>query len=492
MPPHNWESPVERSQREGPGSHGAQSMKSDLEAPAVGDFPHHINWALRLNIIAGFFGMFWISVPLGAPLPLMMQGLQASATQLGILSASWQIATIAQIPAAFLVERLRRRKTSWVIVCLCHRILWATPAVVPLLFPNQRDTWTVMIITGLSLSNFLANLGTASWLSWMADLVPAEIAGRFWAKRQSILSVALVVSTILFGSILDAHSPEHLLKGFQWVFGLCSVFGVADVIIHSFVREPEQPPRQTINGIGSRLNEPFKTRGFGRLAFVMGIWTCAQSIVGYTLALPGFFSMVHLRQDYGASHAQASWIFCCAAFGALLLTPRLGRWIDSDGAPAVFVRLIAVIPFTMLGWWGAPKGMLALGNQEVPMAIVYMAPVAMVQGGLLAGALLCQFRLTQMATCAQGRTVAMAIHWSGCGMGGCIGAMLAGAIQDRISLSWFDFLQGSWSAFDLLVLISALICWLFVLPFALSLRSQSFTPKQRISILSQIKSAQTG
>ena len=467
-------------------------MKSHSDAPFVGDISHQINWALRLNIIAGFFGMFWLSVPLGAPLPLMMQGLQASATQLGILSASWQIATIAQIPAAFLVERLRRRKTAWVIACLGHRILWATPAVVPFLFPNQHEAWPVMIISGLSVSNLLANMGTASWLSWMADLVPSEIAGRFWAKRQAILSLALVVSTILFGSILDAHSPEHVLKGFQWVFGLCAAFGVADVVIHSFVREPEQPPIHTTDGIRSRLKKPFKTQGFGRLAFVMGIWTCAQSLVGYTLALPGFFSMVHLRREYGASHAQASWIFCCAAFGALLLTPRLGRWIDSEGAPAVFIRLIAVIPLTMLGWWGAPKEMLALQNQEIPMAIFYMAPVAMIQGGLLAGALLCQFRLTQMATCAQGRTVAMAIHWSLCGVGGCIGAMLAGVLQDRIPLSVLESVRGSWSAFDLLVLISALICWLLVLPFAMRLRSQFFIPQQTISISSQIKSAPTG
>lgn len=449
-------------------------MKSDTEASTDVDFPHQIDWALRLNIIAGFFGMFWIAVPLGAPLPLMMQGMKASATQLGILSASWQIATVAQIPAAFLVERLKRRKTAWVVVCVCHRILWAAPAVVPLFFPDQRETWTVMIIACLSLSNFLANLGTASWLSWMADLVPAEIAGRFWAKRQSILSLALVLSTIVFGLILDAHSPEHLLKGFQWVFGLCSVFGVADIVIHSFVKEPEQPPSQTITGIRIRLLEPFKTPGFGRLAFVMGIWTCAQSIIGYTIALPGFFSMVHLRQQYGASHAQASWIFCCAAFGALVLTPRLGRLIDSEGAPAVFTRLIGVIPFTMLGWWGAPKGVMAIGNTEVPMAIVYMAPVAMIQGGLLAGALLCQFRLTQMATCAQGRTVAMAIHWSVCGVGGCVGAMLAGVIQDRTPLKWLESLHGSWSAFDFLVLVSALICWLLVMPLALRLRSASF------------------
>ena len=54
--------------------------------------------SLRLNIAAGFFGMFWICGPLGAPLPLLMQAVEATSTQLGVLSAAWQVAMLAQIP----------------------------------------------------------------------------------------------------------------------------------------------------------------------------------------------------------------------------------------------------------------------------------------------------------------------------------------------------------------------------------------------------------
>jgi hypothetical protein len=204
----------------------------------------------------------------------------------------------------------------------------------------------------------------------------------------------------------------------------------------------------------------------------MGCWTCAQSVVGYTLAMPGFFSMVHLKKQFGATHAETSWIFCCCAFGAFAMTPRIGRWIDTAGAPTVFVRLVALTPLSILGWWAAPMGTLAIGSAQVSLAVACMTPVAILQGLLLSGALLCQFRMTQMATSPNGRTIAMAVHWSLCGLGGCAGAILAGVLQDQIPSRWFEALRGSWTAFDFLVLLNALISWLAVLPFALRLESE--------------------
>jgi len=141
-----------------------------------------MNRSLRINIASGAIGMFWLVAPLGAPLPLLMQAVAASATQLGILSAVWQIATLAQIPAAFLAESMARRKPLWAVTSILHRILWATPAALPWLLPHNRELWPIVLILALGLSNVLANTGTASWLSWMADLVPRNqpaVSGRY-------------------------------------------------------------------------------------------------------------------------------------------------------------------------------------------------------------------------------------------------------------------------------------------------------------------------
>lgn len=422
--------------------------------------------SLRVNILAGFFGMFWLSVPLGVPLPLLMQELQASSTQLGALSASWQIAMLAQIPAALLAERLRRRKFFWASASVVHRILWAAPAAVPVLFPEMRERWPVAIIVALSASNLLANLGTASWQSWMADLVPEKSAGIFWGIRQRFLSLGLILATAGYGWILDKYSGAGVLAGFQWVFALCAFFGVCDILVHLGVREPLPARPEEGNSLMESIGGPFRRREFRMLTAAMAFWISAQSVLGYTLGMPGFFSMVHLKETFGASFSQASCVFLCNALGAVLFTPLLGRWMDRSGAVPVLLRLLALAPVSQMGWWLAPGGSLTLWGTVLPRAVLWMLPVSLIQGALMTGALLCQFRLTQMFTSARGRTVSMALHWSIAGIGGAAGSILAGVLQDQ----WHSGSAGreglipGWTAFDALVLVQALLTWLGALP----------------------------
>jgi hypothetical protein len=81
---------------------------------------------------------------------------------------------------------------------------------------------------------------------------------------------------------------------------------------------------------------------------------------------------------------------------------------------------------------------------------------------LCTGALLCQFRLTQMYMPATGRTVAMALHWSLAGIGGAVGAVGGGWLKDVLEQSGAAL--GGRYAFDVLVLLQVVLSWGFVLP----------------------------
>jgi MFS family permease len=432
--------------------------------------------SLRFNIAAGFFGMFWICCPLGAPLPLLMQAVEATSAQLGVLSAVWQVAMLAQIPAAFLAEGLGRRKTMWAAVGIVHRALWAAPTVLPWLFPGAGRRLAAYLIGALALSNLLANLGTASWSSWMADLVPPESAGRFWAVRQRFLSVGLVLATALYGWLLDRPQWQGRLAGFQWVFAACSLCGIADILIHCYVKEPPRKTPPVWGNVLARLRAPFRQKGFTALALLMAAWTAAQSLVGYTLGMPGFFSMVHLRESFGATYFQASLIFISAALGAGLFTGVLGPWMDRAGAAFVLRRMLVWAPFSMMGWWLAAPGQWALGGRVWPAAVAWMSVAALAQGAFLTGAFLCQFRLTQICTREEGRTVAMAVHWSIAGVGGAAGAVLGGWLKGFAASQGSFLLPGHGYPFDLLVLLHVAIAWLVALPLSGRLARELETP----------------
>lgn len=434
--------------------------------------------SMRLNMLAGFLGMIWMSVPLGMPLPLLMEAVQASGFQLGLLSAAWLLAMLAQVPSAFLVERLPMRKPFWAIISIVHRCLWGVPALLPIVLPQRRDLWPVVIILALALSNVLGQAGTAPWQSWMADLLPPERAGRFWGVRHRVLSVGMSIAALLFGIVLDRFSGgAYPFLGFQIVFAAAAIFGVLDILVHCGVSEP-RPVRHDGEGhFWARIAAPLRNPGFLRLTIAMGIWTGAQAMLGYTMGLPGFFSMVYLKEQFGATYAQASWVFIAAAVGGVLWTARIGHWIDLWGGRRVMLLLTGIGPFFMLPWffltpakWHIPF----LGHAPVPQAVLLICAASLLAGGFYSATWVCQVRLTQAYTGTAGRTVAMGVHWSLVGLIGACGPLAAGWIKDHVH---FDGIRtvipggAPLSYFHVLLALHLLLAWAVVWPMFKKLRA---------------------
>ena len=426
---------------------------------------------MRINVIAGFLGMFWIVVPLGLPLPLLLRAVEASGVQLGIMSAAWQFAMLAQVPSAFIVERLRRRKPFWATVSIVHRLLWIVPALLPWLLPDRRELWPVLIIAALAVSNILGQGGTGPWQSWMADLLPPERAGRFWGIRHRWLSAAMVIAALIYGALLDRFSqPPHDFLGFQIVFALAAILGTADIVVHLRVDEPEPVHHHSRTTLWQRTLAPLRDANFRQLTLAMGLWTAAQAMLGYTMGLPGFFSMVYVRETFGVTYTQASWIFIAAAAGAVLWTPKIGHWIDLWGGRKVMLMITGLGPVFMLAWLFVTGGSWALpiaGVTPIPQPILLLGLTSLIAGGIYSASWVCQVRLTQAVTTPAGRTIAMGVHWSLVGLIGSAGAIFAGWLKDHLPTEWLGTVipgGAPWSYFQVLVILHVLIAWLIVRP----------------------------
>jgi MFS family permease len=421
---------------------------------------------MELNVAAGFLGMMWLAAAAGLPLPLLMESVKASGFQLGLLSGVRQFAMLAQLPSAFLVERLLRRKPYWATAALIHRAIWMVPALLPVVLPHRRDLWPVIIIVSLGVSEVLGNAGTAPWFSWMADLVPPHRAGRFWGARQRVLSIGLLVSAFIYGLVLDEFSGRAWI-GYQIVFTAAALFGMADILLHLHVHEPAPVRAQVNTDFWRRIRAPLADRDFRRMTLAMGFWAAAVAMPGYFMGLPSFFSMVYLKEAFGSSYGQASWIFIASALGAILWTPRIGRWMDRHGARRTLMGLMAVGPFFTLAWlFVSPRRFSFFGWLEAPQPILLLSLASLGVGGAYAGVTLCQVRLTQVFTGQAGRTVAMAVHWSLVGLIGTCGALGAGWIKDHLGRSGAPLLEG-WhgsSYFQILVLIHVALAWGVALP----------------------------
>jgi len=433
--------------------------------------------SMRFNIVAGSFGMFWLAAAYGFPLPLFMQALRATGFQLGVMGAIRQFAMFAQLPSAYLVEALPHRKYFWTVVAIIHRSLWCLPALLPVFWPQDTASWPLVVIIAAGLSDLLGQASTAPWLSWMADLLPPERAGRFWGIRQRVLAFFLLFVTFLYGWLLDTENhPPHPLLGFSFVFGLAGLLGATDIVIHFGVLEPKPTPIKRGQSLWRRLAAPFRHRQFLRLTLAMGAWNAAMALTGYSNGIPGFFNVIYLQEGFGATYSQASWLILASAGGAMLWTPRIGRAIDRLGARLIGAWLMALGPCFTLAWFFVSPSHLRLPLAGwTPQPVVLMSSMSLVIGGFYAGVYLCQLRLTQAVTSHTGRTLAIAVHWASVGAIGAFGALLGGWIKDHFPPAWTSYLLPAGahcSYFQLLVLLQTLIVWGAALPLLLTLAKE--------------------
>ena len=425
--------------------------------------------SMRNNILAGTFGTVWMAAVYGLPLPLFMQAIHATGFQLGVMGAVRQFAMFAQLPSAFHVERLARRKPYWATLAIIHRLLWLVPALLPLVWPSGGAHWVIVLIVALGVSDMLGNGGTAPWLSWMADLLPAGRAGHFWGVRQRVLSVVLVIAALSFGWILDVgNRPSHALRGFSVVFAIAAVCGVVDVLIHLRVVEPAPVRSAPGDTVWHRLVRPLRSRDFRRLTLAMGAWTAALALPGYANGMPGFFNVVYLQEAFGASYSQASWLIIASALGAVVWSQKIGRRIDRFGARKVAMFLVVAGPLFTLVWFFASPGWLHLPLVgAVPQPVILMSVASLMIGGFYGGVQLCQLRLTQALTANAGRTVAMAVHYSFAGIIGSLGALTGGWIKDHAPAAWSAVLLPGgvpFSYFQILIMLQVLLAWGVALP----------------------------
>lgn len=431
--------------------------------------------SMRRNVAAGALGTVWLVAVYGLPLPLFMEAIKASGFQLGLMGAVRQAAMFAQLPSAFYVERLERRKPYWATVAIIHRAVWLVPALLPFLWPDGGAYWVVVLIVALGISDALGNASTAPWLSWMADLLPAGRAGRFWGSRQRLLSIVLLVAALSFGWVLDAanRSGQGLL-GFSIVFGLAALFGIGDIVVHLGVAEPAPARSAPGQSAWSRIAAPLKSRDFRRLTIAMGAWTAALALPGYFNGTPGFFNVVYLHDAFGATYSEASWLILASALGAILWSQAIGHRIDRFGARRVAMTLVAIGPLFTLAWFFAsPKHVTLPLIGSVPQPVLLMSAASLIIGGFYAGVQLCQLRLTQAFTGSAGRTVAMAVHWSSVGLIGAIGALLGGWIKDHFPAAWGAYtlpLGAAFSYFHVLIALQVLLAWGVALPLLKTVR----------------------
>ncbi|OPZ31499.1 MAG: Major Facilitator Superfamily protein [Lentisphaerae bacterium ADurb.BinA184] len=423
---------------------------------------------LRVNMVAGALGNAWAAMALGMATTMFMECNGASGVMIGLIVTVQQLAMVTQIPASLYAERLASRKRYWATLALAQRLVWLVPAGLPRLAAAG-------MLAIVALSSILTHACAACWYSWIADLVPERIRGRFWGVRQSITMAAYLLAMAAAGWLLDAfpdpRTPGGSFTGFSLCFAAAAVVGVLDILIHLAVPEPRPTPRTVHLPILEQLLAPLRDRDFLWITLSFGVWAM-------TVGLTGSFSVIYLTREFNVSYTEVAATSIAAGLSTVLIGMLWGRLMDRIGARAFGALMLAVTPLFSIVWFLVDDSVLSftlpvIGSFTVHQPIFLLVVVNLLAGGFYAGVSLCQFNLSSMLAPKEGRTLAMAVHWTLVGLIGAVGPLAGGAITDYFARHPLNTVlpTGTHLTFyHALVVLHALLLWLGVLPLLMRVR----------------------
>jgi MFS family permease len=297
------------------------------------------------------------------------------------------------------------------------------------------------------------------------------IAGRFWGLRQSVITVAYLGGLLIAGQILDASrdsiSGEARPRGFAIVFAIAACFGMADIIVHHFVREPRPAPSPRGAALHRRILAPLARRDFRLLTLSLGVWN-------FGLSMTTAFALVYLKRDFGVTYSQLAALSIAAALGAIVTGYGFGEIMDRIGARLLCAILLFATPLPLAAWLLVNRSAVAMGPFVFPQSIALLCVAGIVSGAISSAVVLCQYRLASELSVPQGRTMSMAVHWSFVGLLGALGPTVGGLIMDyfpspaRLALVIPSGLPFSFYHAQLILFTG--LSWLVALPLLVAIR----------------------
>ena len=323
---------------------------------------------LKLAILAVAFGTICANITGGVAMTGYLKLLGASDFVYGLILAVGPVTTVLQVFASFVLERTKKRKFMFMLSGILQRTAWLPFGLVPFLFPMSAplvQLWmAVLFLLISSLNNPFINV---SFLSFITDLVPMHVRGRYFSFRSRIATIFGIAGGLLTAFLLDKFSG---FTGYSIVFSMAALFGLMDILTFVFVKFPPMRETEKKESIKKMLSDVFTDKRYMKIIIFITVWC-------FSVHISNPFYMVYVKTVIGLSNTAITLIMqilpsVCMVF----VLPMWGRALDRYGNKPVMMisaRCVCVAPFI---WFFTTPG---------PAATVLIVVICMAGGLLSAG-----------------------------------------------------------------------------------------------------------
>lgn len=188
-----------------------------------------IRSSLHASTLDGVFATIFSNITGGVLLSNFLVELEATPLQIGMLASIPMLANLLQPLGAYWADCTTSRRIYSLWVYGISRLLWLPLAIAIIVFswhPLQPQQMIGATLAVMLATHVLGALGSASWLSWLATIVPRQLRGRYFGFRNSTFSLTSLIALPLLG-IAVSHWVGGSLQG----FGLLMIVGVVAGLI---------------------------------------------------------------------------------------------------------------------------------------------------------------------------------------------------------------------------------------------------------------------
>ncbi len=267
----------------------------------------------------------------------------------GVLGALPFVAHFVQVPSAWMTRAHGGRRTAlWTIgVSRQLPLLLVALPWLPVSEASQRSA----LLAVAAVSSLLNVAGNNAWTSWMGELVPDRIRGRYFGRRTAFCALGSTVGALGAGLALDHARPG---TGAGLVLSLLSLascaFGAVTVLLLRRQHEPQLRivlPQPTLRDVARPWIEPLARRA---LAFHVA-WAAAGG-------LAAAFYPIHMIANLRMGFARMALYTGGIALVRMLAAPLWGRALDRVGARPVLVACCFGLSFSPVLWLFPRAGLL--------------------------------------------------------------------------------------------------------------------------------------
>jgi MFS family permease len=431
---------------------------------------------MKKHIATGTMGSAWGNLLTGIIYVYFGNAIGLTRLQWGILTGIGSWVVLVQPIGTILSERLGSRRVFWFWTALSDRFLRMAGVVVAFVLCSYgRAEAGLLFMVAISVGTLVGNLSPGPWYGWFVTIIPKEVQGSFWGRRDSWISLVVALVVLPSGLVMDLVAPDYKLATSAAILVSASLVGFMDLLIHQTIPEPpirrvavERRKAWLRRAVHGMLG-PVRDRRFRPWLVFTASWNLSQS-------LGGSLATLYLMENLGFRNDLLGGMFSITIAGLLgtfLAARRMGRMVDRFGVKRV-------LRFSHLMW------------SLVPACWLFATP-----GRALVWVSLASVLGTVFSTSATNASVKLATRFPGSDEGGMymaistvvgsvangLGALAAGVFLTALGPWTLTVLGLVISAFPVLFIISTilrLLTFFFLLP---RVRTTTGTPEAEAPFL---------